>query len=65
MGFQSLCNKFVPDTYMIEDFSTLYMIRRIKGSCFFVAQSCLEKLIVNLVDSDHGWHDTVIRISGA
>ena len=65
MGFQALYNKLVPDAYRVDDFSALYMIRRTEeGGRFFIVWSSLEKLIVNLVDSDHRWRDTVIRVSG-
>ena len=30
----------------------------------FVPWSGCDKLIINLVDSDHGWRDTVICVSG-
>jgi len=36
------------------------MIRTKDGSHSFVAQSSLEKLIVNLENNDHGWRDTII-----
>ena len=32
---------------------------------FFGVKSGCEKLIVNLVDTDHGWRDTVICVYGA
>jgi len=65
LDFQALCNKFIPDACRVEDFSALYMMRRIKeGGGFFVTRSSLEKLIVNLAGNDHGWRDTVIRVSG-
>ena len=42
------------------------MIRKTKeGGPFFAARSSSDKLIVNLMDSDHGWHNTVIQIHGA
>ena len=50
----------------VENFSALYMIRKTKeGGPFFVERSSSDKLIVNLMDSDHEWHNTVIRIHGA
>ena len=65
LGFQALCNGFVLDVYRVEDFSALYMIRRTKEVAASSLQNNLEKLITNLVDIDHGWRDTIIRVSRA
>jgi len=66
LSFQALCNWFIPDACRVEDFSTLYMIRRTKeGRCFFTVRSGFKKLIVNLADSNHGWRDTVTWSHGA
>jgi len=32
---------------------------------FFAAWNSLEKLVVNLADSNHGWRETVICVCGA
>ena len=64
LGFQTLCNRFVPDACKVEDFSALYMIRT-EGDRFFIARSSLEKVMVNLADSDYGRRDTIIQVSGA
>ena len=41
-------------------------MRKIKeNGRFFVARSGLERLIVNLVSSDYGWSEIVIRVSDA
>ena len=50
---------------MVEDFSALYMIRTKEGGRFFIVLSSLEKLIVNLADNDHGWHNIIIQVSRA
>jgi len=60
LGFEAFCDTFTPDSHRVEDFSTLYVMRK-----FFAARSGLEKLIINLADNDHGWRETVIRVSGA
>ena len=66
LSFQGLCNMFPPDVCFIEDFSGLYMIRRTKEvGCFFSLRSGSNRLIVNLADSDHELHDTVIHIHRA
>ena len=66
LSFQALCNLYLPDACRVEDFSALYAIKRTKkGTHFFGAKFVCEKLIVNLVDSNHEWRDTVIRVYGA
>ena len=34
------------------------------GDCFFTLRSSWQKLIVNLVDNDHGWNGIVVRVFG-
>jgi len=53
LSFQALYNRFIADACKVEDFSTLYMIRRTKKeSCLFIARSSLEILIVNLTETE-------------
>jgi len=57
---------FIPDACRVEDFFTRYIIRRTTDSIrFFTARSSSDKIIIKLVDNDHGWRDTIIRIYGA
>ena len=66
LSFQALYNRFIPDACRVDDFFALYMIRKTKGGeHFFTVKSGFERLVVNLADNDHGWHDTVIRIHEA
>ena len=65
LGFEAFCNLFAADSRNVDDFSALYVMRKTKkNGRFFAARSGLEKLIVNLADNNHGWRETVIRISG-
>jgi len=32
--------------------------------CYFVLQSGIEKIIINIVDSDHGIQDAVVQVTG-
>ena len=66
LSFQTLCNLYLPDACRVENFSASYTMKKTKeNACFLGVKSDRERLIVNLVDSNHGWHDTVIRISRA
>ena len=55
MGFETLCDLIVPDSRRVKDFFALYVIRKTKeNGHFFVVQSGLERLIINLANGDHG-----------
>ena len=63
---EALCYLFAPNSCWVEDFFALYLKRKTKeNDHFFAARSHLKRLIVNLEDSDHGWRETIIRVSGA
>ena len=65
LSFQTLCNLYLHDACRVEDFSALYTMKKTKENArFFGVKSSREKLIVSLADNDHGWHNTVICISG-
>jgi len=60
--FEALCDLFASDSRSVKDFSAFYVMRKTKeNGHFFAARSDLERMIVNLADSDHGWRETVIR----
>ena len=66
LSFQTLCDLYLPDACQIEDFFTLYTMMNTKENAyFFGVKSGWERLIINLVDRDQGWLDTIIRISSA
>ena len=66
LGFEVLCDLFAPDSRRVKDFSALYVMRKTKeNNSFFTARRDLERLIINLADSDHCWRETVIRVPGA
>ena len=66
LGFEALCDLFTPDSHGIIDFFVPFMMRKTKeNGHFFAAQSGIERSIVNLADSDHGWCETIIRVFGA
>ena len=56
LGFEALCVLSAPNACQREVLCTDYR--------FFVPQIGYEKLIVNMMDNDHGMHDTVVRVSG-
>jgi len=63
-GLRSLVCFFCPQLVPSEDFCAIYSMRKTnQGDRFFIPQSGCDKLIVNLVDIDHGWRDFVIRVS--
>ena len=65
LGFESLRVSFAPNSCRREDFCAIYFIRKTnQDGHFFIPQGGCDKLIVNLVDSDHGWRDIIIWVSG-
>ena len=66
MGFEALYDLFAPDSRGVEDFSAFYVMRKTKeNGRFFATWSDLERLIVNLVNNNHDWRETVIRVFDA
>ena len=65
LGFEALCALIVPDVFQREVFSTAYALRKTtQDVCYFVPQSGCKKIIINMIDSDHGMRDTVVRVTG-
>jgi len=64
LGFQALCASFAPNSCQCADFCAIYSMRKTnQDGRFFIPRSGYDRLIVNLVDSDHGCCDIVIRVS--
>ena len=40
------------------------MVKTRSGVCYFKPRKGWQKLIVNLVDNEHGWNGTVVRVFG-
>ena len=54
LGYEAFCIDFSASLYRLEDFATVYTMRKIPSVRFFSPQGSWPKLIVNLPDSDHG-----------
>ena len=54
LGFEALCVLFAPEACQREVFSTAYALRTPQDERYFVPQSRVDKVIVNMVDNDHG-----------
>jgi len=55
----------IPDACQCELLCAAYALRKTSQDArFFVPQSGCEKLIVNMVDNDHGMRDIVVQVSG-
>ena len=58
--FGSGLDLYTPKACQCEAFSTAYVLRKTtQGTRFFVPQNGVEKIIINMVDNDHGMRDTV------
>jgi len=54
LGFEALCAFFVLDAYEVEEFYATYVMRKShQDARSFVPRSGCDRLIINLVDSDH------------
>ena len=66
LGFEALYDLYAPETYHCKVFSTAYLLRKTTlGARYFVPHSGMEKIIVNIVESDHGMRKTVVQVSGS
>jgi len=64
LGFEALCNLYVPEACQFKVFNIAYSLRKItQGARYFFPENGLEKLIVNMVNSDHGMRDIVVRVT--
>ena len=65
LEFEAFNALIVPYAYRRGIFSAAYTLRKTaQDACYFVPQSVCEKIIVNMVVSDHGIQDTVVRVIG-
>ena len=65
LRFEALCILSVPDVCQWEVFSAAYALRKSSQDArYFMPQSGCKKIIVNMVESDHGMRDTVIHVIG-
>ena len=67
LGFETLCALYAFEACQREVFSIAYTLRRTtQGARYFVTQSGVEKIIVNMIDSDHdhGMRNTMVRVTG-
>ena len=56
---------YAPEVCQCEVLSIVYVLRRtIQGAHYFVPQSGVEKIIVNMLDINHGMRDIVVRVTG-
>jgi len=63
LGFEALCNLYTPEACQREVFSAAYLLwKTFQGTSYFIPQSGVEKIIVNMVDSDHGMQDFMILV---
>ena len=47
----------------MEKFCAVYVMRKsYQETRSLVSRSGCDKLLINLMDSDHGWRDTIVRV---
>ena len=65
LGFEALCDLYAPEACYYEVFNIVYLLRKTtQGAHYFIPQSGVEKIIVNMVNSNHGMRDTMVQMSG-
>jgi len=61
LAFEALCVDFASDSYSLADFATYYSARKLSSGVYsFIPRGGRQKLIINLLDSDHRWSNTVV-----
>jgi len=60
LRFKAFYNLYVSEVCQCEVFSTVYTLFYTQGTRYFVLQSRIKKIIVNMVDSDHGMRDIMV-----
>jgi len=64
LRFEALCYCFFPEACEHEEFCAIYMMRKGHGDArTFDPQKGCDKLIVNMLNSDHGRCDFIVRIA--
>jgi len=65
LGFEALGALFTPEACQREVFSTAYSLRKTtQGPRYFIPQSAVEKIVVNMVDNNYSMRDTVVWVTG-
>ena len=65
LGFEAFCNRLLPEACGREEFCAVYIMRNVpQNARSFTPQKGCDRLIINHPDSNHGWHDSVIRVIG-
>ena len=65
LSFKALCDLYAPKACHCEVFSATYLLQKTTiGARYFILQSGVEKIIINMVDSNRGMQDIVVRVSG-
>ena len=60
LGFEAFCNLYSLEAYHREVFNTTYLLRRPFRVCVTLSLEHCGKIIVNMVDSDHGIRDSMV-----
>ena len=61
LRFEALYALYAPEVCQGEVFSTAYALRKTtQDAQYFVPQSWVGKIIINMVDNDHGIRDTLV-----
>jgi len=65
LGFEVLYNLYALEVCHRKVFNTAYLLRKTtQGARYFILKSGVEKIIVNMIDNDHGMRDSVFRVFG-
>ena len=65
LEFEALCDIYAPEACHCEVFSAAYLLKKTTlGACYFILPTAVEKIVVNMVDSNRGMRDTVVQVSG-
>ena len=55
LGFEALYATYAPVSYVVEEFCVVYVVRKShQDARSLVLRSLCDKLIINLVDNNHG-----------
>ena len=64
LGFEAFYALFTSEACPREAFSTVHLLRKTTQGAYYFPQSGVEKIIVNMIDSDHSMRDTVFQVTG-
>jgi len=64
LKFKARCDLYTSEACQLEVFSIAYSLRKtIQGARYFIPQSGVEKIIVNMINNNHGIQDTVALVT--